>query len=102
MTDAAQASVPERIISELRSLPVVLAQAGYAPVKVIAEESFGNFAVTYAGPRGVIQIAGDRGQFMVSGPTKTELEESGLWRTFVGTRELEQPLKHWLGTANEA
>jgi hypothetical protein len=102
MTNAAQASVPGHIIRDLQRLPVLLAEAGYAPVKVTADESFGNFAVTYAGPRGIIQIARDRGQFIVSGPSKTELEESGLWRTFVGARKLELPLKQWLGTANEA
>ena len=102
MTSAAQASVPEAIIRDMRRLPTLLAEAGYKPLQVIAEESFGNFAVTYAGPRGTIQIARDRGQFIVSGPSKTELEESGLWRAFIGARELEEPLKQWLGTANEA
>ena len=102
MTNSAQASVPEAIFRELRRLPDMLAEAGYVPFQVVAEESFANFAVTYAGPRGTIQIARDRGQFIVSGPSKTELEKAGLWRAFVGARALEEPLKLWLGTANEA
>jgi hypothetical protein len=101
MKDAVPAIIPEPITRDLRGLPALLVEAGYVPLRVTAEDSFGNFAVTYEGPRGIVQIARDRGQFIVSGPSQKELEKFGLWRTFAGARALEQPLKQWLGT-NEA
>ncbi len=95
-------NVPSAVASALGALPSILASAGYVVTEVTAPNSFGNFAVAYVGPRGRIQISRDRGQLIMSGPTREELESFGLWRTFSGARDVESPLKLWLGTASEA
>ena len=94
--------LPSAVASALGALPSILASAGYVATEVSASNSFGNFAVAYVGPRGRIQFAQDRGQLILSGPTREELESFGLWRTFSGARDIESPLKLWLGTASEA
>ena len=95
-------SVPSEIARALGTLSTLFSVAGYVVAEVVTSESFGNFAVTFVGPRGSIQLVRDRGQVIVSGPPRAQLESAGLWRAFAGVRDLESPLKAWLGTASEA
>ena len=102
MATAEPPPIPSAVAAALGALPGALAAAGYVATEVNTSECFGNFAVAYVGPRGNIQIARDRGQFIVSGLPREELESFGLWRTFSGARDLESPLGLWLNAANEA
>ena len=63
--------------------------------------SFGNFAVLFGGDNANFTVARDRGQFLVTGPPEEVLRGAGLWRAFVGARELTEPLLSWL-TAQSA
>ena len=101
MSNAFTQIMPGSVAQALGNLPIILSRHAYALSEVQTSNSFGDFAVTYTGLRGALQIARDRGQFIVSGPPKAELESAGLWRAFAGAKDLETPLKAWLSTANE-
>ncbi len=89
-------NLPDPISRALEPILEPLAAASAVAVRCEQWESFDNFAVTFQA-RGIeFMIARDRGQFIVSGPPQAELEAVGLWRAFVGVRELAPPLKAWL------
>lgn len=90
------AELPPTILQALRPAQAALSAAGYFPSSASESESFGDFSVTFSSPRGVVQVSRDRGQFLVSGPDRQELENAGLWRTFPGSHELAMQLKAWL------
>ena len=93
-------SLNPEIEQALGSLVGSLANLSYTLTESTVSRDFGNFAVTFRGPSREFQIARDRGQFIVSGPSQQELERAGLWRAFHGTAELAQPLLEW--AASEA
>ena len=94
--------VPQQVAEALRPLHFELADRGVVPVGCEASPSFGNFAVRFKGASADFTIARDRGQFVVSGPPDEVLRSAGLWRAFVGIRELADPLYTWLEAKSAA
>ena len=94
--------LPTPVAQALAPLLAQLAQLGVAPIKCESSPSFGNFAVLFSGAATDFVLARDRGQFIVSGPAQEQLEAAGLWRAFVGVRELAFPLLAWLASASAA
>jgi hypothetical protein len=94
--------LPAPIAQALGLLVAQVAQLGLAPVKCEVSSSFGNFAVSFSGAGKDFMLARDRGQFIVSGPTQAQLEAAGLWRAFVGVKDLAPPLLAWLASASAA
>ena len=94
--------LPTPVAQALGPLLAQLAQVGVVPIKCEASPSFGNFAVSFSGAARDFTLPRDRGQFIVSGPALAQLEAAGLWRAFVGVRELAPPLLAWLASASAA
>ena len=93
-----KSSLNPEIEQALGPLVSSLAKLSYTPSKSSVSSAFGNFAVSFRGPGQEFQIARDRGQFIVSGPSQQELEQAGLWRAFHGVSELAQPLLQWVAS----
>ena len=96
------ASLPSDVAQALSPLLAQLAERGAEPTSYESSASFGNFAVSFAANTREFMIARDRGQFIVSGPSRQELESAGLWRAFVGVRELSTPLLAWVASESAA
>ena len=94
--------VPPQVAEALRPLLPELAARGVVPVRCEVSPSFGDFAVLFKGASADFTVARDRGQFMVSGPPDEVLRRAGLWRVFVGIRELATPLYTWLEAKSAA
>jgi len=86
----------------LGPLVAQLASLGAVPVACEVSTSFGNLAVSFSLAGRQFVIVRDRGQYLVNGPSQSELEVAGLWRTFPGVRELAPPLLAWLTAASAA
>ncbi len=92
------ASLPTPIKLALRELPSALSELGVVPTSSRRPEAFENFEVTFQRRGQIFTVARDRGQFIVNGPTRGELERAGLWRAFPGVRELQPVLVAWLAS----
>jgi hypothetical protein len=89
-------ALPPAIAEALGSLVPALAARGLLPVRVAVAASFGNFEVHFASKSLSLSVVRDRGQFRVSGAERAVLEPAGLWRSFSGTKSLEEPLIAWV------
>ncbi len=94
--------LPEPIAQALSPLLSQLDKRGVAPTSYESSSGFGSFAVSFTSGSRSFMIASDRGQFIVSGPSREELESAGLWQSFAGVRELSTPLLAWLALENAA
>ncbi len=89
------------ILQALGPLLNTLVTEGFVPTAVLDSPSFGDFAVTFSKGEQGVTICRDRGQFHVEGE-RDNLEPIGLWRSFIGVRELELPLMSWLRSRQHA
>jgi hypothetical protein len=95
--------LPAQIRSALAPLESTLGAAQLLPTSwEYSEKAFGNFAVVFQGSGRNFSLVRDRGQFMVSGPGRQELEGAGLWKAFDTTHELLPSLARWLRTSHGA
>ena len=89
---------PQEITRALAPLDMALTAAHLSPVTwLYSDRAFGNFVVTFGGPRHAFTLTRDRGQFIVSGADRKSLEKAGLSRVFNSAQELLPCLASWLG-----
>jgi hypothetical protein len=91
-----QTTLPAKVQSTLGSLLGELELVGARPIKVELYPGFGDSIVSFvAGSQG-FDIVRDRGQLMVQGPGREELQRAGLWKAFNDVAELRAPLLSWV------
>ena len=88
--------LPSGVLDALAPVLPSLQRAGFQPVTVKVSASFGDFIVNFSNGRRELSIRRDRGQCIVSGPSRSTLKAAGLWRAFEGAQELSVPLSAWL------
>lgn len=94
--------LPLSLVSALGPLLEEVAGLGATPTQFEESPDFGNFVVSFTTTTKQFSIVHDRGQFLVDGVPREELEPAGLWRAFAGPTSLRAPLLAWLRSANSA
>ena len=93
-------ALPPAIASALEPVIGILERAGYKVVQAHDSPSFNNFFVTFSKQGCGLTVARDRGQLIVSGPSRAELDAHGLWRAFSGPAPIASALQAWLGSGD--
>jgi hypothetical protein len=77
------------LVSELETLGATVEGARYDA------KSFGDFEICFRALGLAFRVTRDRGQYMVHGPSREQLETAGLWRAFDRKEEFSQALLAW-------
>ena len=93
-------ALPAVVSSTLEPVVAVLHRNGYKLVHVHVSQSFGNFFATFSKQGSALTVTRDRGQFLISGSSNSELEANGLWRAFSGPAPIAAALQKWFGSSD--
>jgi hypothetical protein len=97
---AKQRCVPDNeIMADIGSLIKCLQKHGIVPEASFHDPpSFGNYYVEMSGENIRFRLIRDRGQYLIVGPEKHELDSVGLWRAFDDKQAFEQQVLQWLAS----